>query len=260
MRWWRSDQSDAAQSSGASGTGSNWATNWISSAFTGSRSTAGNGSARFVPSASTRPGSESAINESVIICRASRVEVRCSADAKAPNSATAGLRTALHQFPADGNTDMSARTPSSSCVTNGAFSLDGLLLQPRLLVEADLETCEHAELRMRLRVGLGALLLVVHERLAQQPLTVRRLTGAESLEEPLERLVLLEPARELEPDLGEHLEVAARDRVAGAADRVEGSVQLCGQAADSRLGLKQAESQQPPPQRLERLQQQAPLR
>jgi hypothetical protein len=28
----------------------------------------------------------------------------------------------------------------------------------------------------------------------------------------------------------------------------------------SRLGLKQAETQQPPPQRLERLQQQAPLR
>ena len=187
--------------------------------------------------------------------------MRCSADAKAPNSATAGLRTALHQFPADGNTDMSARSAElllrhERCVQR----LDDLLLQPRLLVEADLETCEHAELRMRLRVGLGALLLVVHERLAQQPLTVRRLTGAESLEKPLERLVLLEPARELEPDLGEHLEVAARDRVAGAADRVEGSVQLCGQAADSRLGLKQAESQQPPPQRLERLQQQAPLR
>ena len=39
----------------------------------------GNGSVRFAPSASTRPGSESAINESVIICRRARVEVRCSA-------------------------------------------------------------------------------------------------------------------------------------------------------------------------------------
>src|SRR5262245_52106553 len=113
---------------------------------------------------------------------------------------------------------------------------------------------------MRLRVGLGALLLVVRERLTQEPLTVRRLAAAQPVEEALERFVLLEPARELEPDLGKHLEVAASDRVAGAADRVEGSVQLCGQAADSRLGLKKAATQEPPPQRLEWVQQPASLR
>ena len=63
---------------------------------------------------------------------------------------------------------MSARKPSSSCVTNGASSAStDLFLQPGLLVEADLEVREHAKLCMRLRVALDALALVVREGIAQ---------------------------------------------------------------------------------------------
>src|SRR5436189_260342 len=66
MRWWRSDQSRAPQSSVSGGTGSKRARSSLSSGSAGSASSGGYGSARFVPSASTRPGNDRTIIESVI--------------------------------------------------------------------------------------------------------------------------------------------------------------------------------------------------
>ena len=121
-------------------------------------------------------------------------------------------------------------------------------LEPGLLVEADLEIREDRELRPILRVGLEPALLVAGERLAQVALPVGRVAGPQPLDERLEptrigRLggwALLEVARELEPDLLEHLEVPARDALAGAFERVERRVQLVSQAPDPRAGLEQA--------------------
>ena len=56
-----------------------------------------------------------------------------------------------------------------------------------------------------------------------------------------------EVARELEPDLLEHLEVPARDALARALEGVERRVQLGGQAPEPRVGLEEAAPQQPAP-------------
>jgi len=127
-------------------------------------------------------------------------------------------------------------------------------------VKANLEAGEHTEFGVWLLFSLGALLLVVREGLPQEPLAVGRFALSEPVEEAVERIVAFEPARELEPDLGEDLEVPARDRLACAADRIEGCVQHRGQAADSRLGLEQAAPQEPTPHRLERMQHPVTLR
>ena len=69
----------------------------------------------------------------------------------------------------------------------------------------------------------------------------------------LARWARMQVARELEPDLLEHLEVPARHALAGALEGVERRVQLSGQASDPRVGLEQAASQQPAPRRRDRV-------
>src|SRR5262249_28874591 len=92
----------------------------------------------------------------------------------------------------------------------GVERLPDLGLQPRLLVEADLEVREHGELRARRWVGLGMRALVVPERPAEVVLPVGWVARPEAVEESRVRR-LGEEARELEPDLLEHRQVPARD-------------------------------------------------
>jgi hypothetical protein len=120
--------------------------------------------------------------------------------------------------------------------------LADLLLQPGLLVEADLEVGEHAELRMRLRIALDPLRPIVREGVAQVTLARGRVAGPEPVQEPLERRAALEVTRELEPDLGEHREVSPRDGFTGALNRVERRVQLGRQPPEPRFALEE-----PPP-------------
>jgi hypothetical protein len=64
--------------------------------------------------------------------------------------------------------------------------LADLFLEASLLVQADLEIREHAQLRMGLGVALGPLALVVREGIAQVALTVGRVARPETVEETLE--------------------------------------------------------------------------
>ena len=128
--------------------------------------------------------------------------------------------------------------------------LADLGLEPRLLVEADLEVREHGELHASLRIALVPQALVPRERLAQVALTFRRVARPQAVE----RLLAVEVASELEADLLEHLQVAARDGVARQLDGVERRVQLCRQAPQARLALKEPAAHQPPPEGRERMQ------
>ena len=79
--------------------------------------------ARCVPSASTRPGSDRTMKESVITSRASVLDARCSARATTPTTAAAGRRTTGHQRGADGKTALRARADRDpACVAYGASS------------------------------------------------------------------------------------------------------------------------------------------
>ena len=77
----------------------------------------------------------------------------------------------------------------------------------------------------------------------------------QALDEPLEprrldrdvRRALVEVARELHPDLLEHLQVPVCDGVAGALERIERRVQLGRQSPDPRLPLEEAAAQQAAP-------------
>ena len=144
----------------------------------------------------------------------------------------------------------------------GIQRLADLRLQPRLLVEADLEVREHGELRARLWMALEPQALVVGERLAQVTLPFRWIARTQAVEESTDlrrvgrraRRALVEIARELQADLLEHPQVPARDGGAGTLERVERRVQLGRQAPDSRLGLEEAVAQHPAPQRPDRVQ------
>ena len=91
--------------------------------------------------------------------------------------------------------------------------------------------------------------------------------GPQALDEPLEprrldrdvRRALVEVARELHPDLLEHLQVPVCDGVAGALERIERRVQLGRQSPDPRLPLEEAAAQQAAPWGFDRMQHPAPF-
>ena len=187
------------------------------------------------------------MNDSVITSRASLLALRCTPAATTPTTAAGRSPDDRHQRAADGNERLERAPPQILLRgVRGVERLADLRLQARLLVEADLEVREHGELRARLRIALDPPALVARERLAQVALPLGRVAGPQSVEEPLERRRLgrrvrrglVEIARELEPDLLEHLQVPARDGVAGTLERVERRVQLGRQAPDPRLGWK----------------------
>ena len=118
-------------------------------------------------------------------------------------------------------------------------------------MEADLEVREQGELGASLGIAFEPDALVTGECLAQQALAIRRVAGSQA------RRAVVEIAGELEPDLLEDLEVAARNSVAGELERVERCVELMREAADPRLALEEAAAQQPAPERRDRVQQPA---
>jgi hypothetical protein len=136
-----------------------------------------------------------------------------------------------------------------------------LRLQPRLLVQPDLEVRQHDPLCASRRVLLEALALVAGERLAQVALAIGRLAGGEAIQEQLEcrrvcghrRVGVLQVAREVNADLGEDLAVAVGHGVACALEGVKRGVQVGGQAPQPRLALEEPPADQPPPKRRERM-------
>ena len=160
---------------------------------------------------------------------------------------------------------MRARRPRSCFVAYGGVEpLADLRLEARLLVEPDLEVRQHRQLHASPLVPHLGEAVVAGERLAQKPLTVRWLPRLQAVEKALQSRsvagrALAEVAGELEPDLGEHLPVAARDRVRGELEGVERRVQLAGQAAQARLGVEQPAAEQSAPERPDRVPQPRPL-
>ena len=217
---------------------SNRATSAASSAFASSCRTSGYGSSRCAPSARIRPGSESTISECVIASRASALERALDRRRGAPHRAVQPRAAA----PA-------AQPPAE--VLGGDVRrverLADLRLQARLLVQADLEVRQQRQLGAALRVGLARTRVVARERgraaAAPRPRTRRR-----------------QVARELVADLLEHLQVAARDGVAGQLDRVERRVQPRRDPPEPRVAVEQPAPQQPAPERLQRVQQLAAAR
>ena len=95
---------------------------------------------------------------------------------------------------------------------------------------------------------------------AEVTLPLRRVAGPEAVQEPLERRLGFEVTRELQPDLGKHLQVSTRNDVARALERIERRVQLGRQAPEPRIALEETVPQEQSPQRLDRVQQPAALK